>query len=605
MEKIQNRSEISDEYKWDLSKIYKDENDLLQDVEKVNNYIKKFEEYENEYKDFNNENILYTVTKDIFDSSRIMSKLYTYASLKNSEDISSTTSLELLDKIDNLNILLDQKTNFYSNRLLKLEYSDIEKMYESSERLTEFKRYFEKSFRYKKYMLSEKEEKLMVNLSKAFNDSETIFDTLADSDIYFGKIKDEDGNEVELTSTNYRKFMESNDRRVRKDAFDNLYDTYERYKTTFTHLLTSHVKSNVCYTKVRGYKSFLESAMYHDEMNPKIFETLVKSVREGLKPLYKYYNMKKEILGLDELHLYDTFAPISSSYNKKYTYEEAKDLIEKVLSVFGEDYVKNIDRAFKEKWIDVYPNKGKRGGAFSGGCFDTYPYILTNFQGGYDDVSTLIHELGHSMHSEYSRKNNPYEYSSYSIVVAEVASTVNELLLAKYMLKNSNDTVEKLYILDSLMSLFKGTIYRQTMFEEFEKYLYDNIEKDEALSSTKLCDKFYELNKIYFGDDIVVDDKIRYEWERMPHLYYDFYMYKYATGLSSACYIVNSILEGKKDAKENYLKFLKTGSTLPPCEELKIAGVDLENADTYKAAIKMFDDVTREFEKLYKEYKKK
>ena len=412
MEKIQNRSEISDEYKWDLSKIYKDENDLLQDVEKVNKYIKKFEEYENEYKDFNNENILYTVTKDIFDSSRIMSKLYTYASLKNSEDISSTTSLELLDKIDNLNILLDQKTNFYSNRLLKLEYSDIEKMYESSERLTEFKRYFEKSFRYKKYMISEKEEKLMVNLSKAFNDSETIFDTLADSDIYFGKIKDEDGNEVELTSTNYRKFMESNDRRVRKDAFDNLYDTYERYKTTFTHLLTSHVKSNVCYTKVRGYKSFLESAMYHDEMNPKIFETLVKSVREGLKPLYKYYNMKKEILGLDELHLYDTFAPISSSYNKKYTYEEAKDLIEKVLSVFGEDYVKNIDRAFKEKWIDVYPNKGKRGGAFSGGCFDTYPYILTNFQGGYDDVSTLIHELGHSMHSEYSRKNNPYEYSS-------------------------------------------------------------------------------------------------------------------------------------------------------------------------------------------------
>lgn len=605
MEKILNRSEINNEYKWDLSKIYKDNNELENDILKIKEYIKKFNEYEKKYLEFNDSNILYKITKDIFDSSRIISKIYTYASLKNSEDISSTKSLELLDRVETIDLELNKATNFYSNRLLTIDYSDIEKMYKENSKLKEYKRYFEKSFRYKKYMLSEQEEKLMVSLSKAFNDSETIFDTLADSDIDFGRIKDEENNEVELTSTNYRKFVESKERRVRHDAFMKLYNTYARYKTTFTHLLTSHVKSNAAYTKVRGYNSFLECSMYQDEMNPKVFDILVKSVREGLSPLYKYYKIKKEILGLNELHLYDTFAPVVTKYDKKYTYEEAKKIIMDVTSILGDDYVKNIERAFNEKWIDVYPNKGKRGGAFSGGCYDTYPYILTNFQNGYDDVSTLIHELGHSMHSYYSRENNPYEYSSYSIVVAEVASTVNELLLAKYMLKNSKDIEEKLYILDSLMTLFKGTIYRQTMFEEFEKYLYDNIEKDIPLSSDKLCEKFYKLNKIYFGDDIVVDDEIKYEWERMPHLYYDFYMYKYATGLSSACYIVNSILEGKENAKENYIKFLKSGSTLPPCDELKIAGVDLENKNTYKEAIKMFTEIVDEFEEVYKEYKKK
>lgn len=605
MDNIKNRSEISDEYKWDLSKIYKNDKELEKDIKIVKNYIDKFKEYDDKYKDFNDCNVLYMITKDYFDSSRVISKIYTYASLKNSEDVANTNSLELLDKVETLNVELSKASNFYDNRLLKLDYNTILEFYKNKEELNQYKRYFFKCFRYKKYMLSEEEEKLMVNLSKAFNDSETLFDTLADNDIDFGKIKTENDEEVVLTSTNYRMFMESKNRKVREDAFKRLYNTYERYKTTFTHLLTSHVKSNVSFMKVRGFNSFLEEAMYHDEMNPKVFDSLVKSVRGGLKPLFKYYNLKKEILGLDELHLYDTFAPVVNKYEKKYTYEEAKDIILDVVKVFGDDYVKNIEKAFNQKWIDVYPNKGKRGGAFSGGDYNTYPYILTNFQGRYDDVSTLIHELGHSMHSYYSREANPYQYASYSIVVAEVASTVNELLLAKYMLNKSTDVEEKLYILDSLMSLFKGTIYRQTMFEEFEKYLYDNIEKDIPLSSDKLSEKFYELNKIYFGKDIVIDDEIRYEWERMPHLYYDFYMYKYATGLSSACYIVNSILEGKKDAVKNYLEFLHTGSTLPPCEELKIAGVNLEDEKTYKEAIKMFDGIVSSFEEVYKEYKKK
>ena len=281
-----------------------------------------------------------------------------------------------------------------------------------------------------------------------------------------------------------------------------------------------------------------------------------------------------------------------------------KKIIKEVLSIFGEEYSSYIDKAFKEKWIDVLPNKGNTGGAFSGGGYDTYPYILTNFQNEYDDISTLIHELGHSMHSYYSRNNNSYPYSSYSIVVAEVASTVNELLLAKHILKTSTDIEEKLYILDRLMSLFKGTIYRQTMYEEFEKFLYEKIEKEESLTADILCDKFYELNKKYFGEDVVLDDEIRYEWGRMPHLYYNFYMYKYATGLSAACYIVNSILDGKENAVENYIKFLKTGSTMAPNEELKITGVDLTKSEVCDNAIKMFSEIVDEFEKTYNEYKR-
>ena len=345
--------------------------------------------------------------------------------------------------------------------------------------------------------------------------------------------------------------------------------------------------------------------MYDDELDEKVFTTLVNSVESGLSPLFKYYKIKKEILGLDELHIYDTYAPIVSKYERKFTYKEAVDIIKDVTSVFGEEYSNIIDKAFKEKWIDLIPNTGKTGGAFSGGCYDTYPYILTNFQGSYNDVSTLIHELGHSVHSYYSRNNNPFVYGNYSIVVAEVASTVNELLFAKYMIKNSKRVEEKLYFLALLMRLFKGTIYRQSMYHEYEKFWFDKVEKEEALTSSILAEKFYELNKKYYGKDVVVDKEIEYEWERMPHLYYDFYMYKYATGLSAACYIVESILSGKANARENYLEFLKQGSRLAPNDELKIAGVDLTDKKVYESAIKMFEDLTEEFEKTYKEYIKK
>lgn len=603
MDNVKNRSEIEDIYKWDLKKIYKTREDFLKDVTKVTKEINKLSKFKDTM--LKSAKDLYISINTIFNVSREIEKIYMYAHLKHDENLSLSSSIELMDKAENLIIKFDQVTSYFDSLLLSISYSDIEKMYKEYDKLKEYENYLKKKFRYQKYKLSEQEEKLISDLSNAFSNNEDIFSSLTDSDIDFGTIKDEDGKEVALTNTNYSIYVKSSNRRVRRDAFINLYSTYERYKTTLSKLLEGEVKRASTFNKIRGYKSSLDAAMYHDELDTKVFDSLIKSVSNGFAPLFKYFKLKKEILGVDELHIYDTYADIIPTYNKKYSLDDAKKIIKETLSVFGDDYLKNIDKAFDEKWIDFYPNNGKRGGAYSSGSFDTYPYILTNFQGEFGDISTLIHELGHSMHSYYSKENNTYQDSNYSILVAEVASTVNELLLAKHMLKISNDDNEKLYILDRLINLFKGTIYRQTMYEEFEKFLFDKCENEESLTSDVLKDKFMELNKKYYGSDVVLDDVIGYEWARMPHLYYNFYMYKYVTGLSSACQIVNQILDGKENAKENYLKFLKTGGSMPPNEELKINGVDLTKTEVCDNAIKMFSEIVDEFEEIYKKNKKK
>lgn len=603
MSVIKDRSKIEDKYKWDLTKIYKSDKEFLEDIKNVEKELPILASLKETM--LNSAKDLYDSLDYCFNVSRIIEKIYTYAHLKNDENISLSSSIELLNKAETIYIKFSQTISYFSPKLLSIDYSKIEKMYKEYPKLLEYQRYLEKEFRYQKYKLSEVEEKLISDLSKTYSDNEDIFSSLTDNDIDFGTIKDENNKKVTLTNTNYSIYVKSNNRRVRKEAFLNLYGTYERYKTTLSKLLEGEVEQTSTFNKIRGYKSSLDAAMYHDELTSEVFNSLIESVSNGFDPLFKYFKLKKEILGVDELHVYDTYADIIPSYNKKYSYEEAKKLIKETLSIFGEDYLKNIDKAFDEHWIDVMPNTGKRGGAYSGGCFDTNPYILTNFQGEFNDVSTLIHELGHSMHSYYSRNNNSYQNADYSIVVAEVASTVNELLLAKHVLATSNDDQEKLYILDRLISLFKGTIYRQTMYEEFEKFLFDKVEQEEALTSDVLAEKFYELNKKYYGKDVVLDDVIKYEWGRMPHLYYNFYMYKYATGLSAACQIVNQILDGKKDAVKNYKEFLKTGGTLPPNEELKINGVDLTKKSVCDNAIKMFSEIVDEFENIYKKNNKK
>lgn len=599
MTEIKDRSMIETKDKWDLSLIYKTQKDFENELEITKNLILEYrKKYENHTMD--NANIFYNSIIDSLEISRKLDKLYVYASMKSDEDVSNNDNQELKNKVINLYDLATANMFFVDTELLKEDYAKIEKFYQDEPKLLEHEVNIKDTFRYKKHTLSDIEEKLLSNISKAFGNDEQTYGYLTDSDMTFGTIKNEDNKEVELTDTNYSIYIKSKDRRVRKEAFDALYNHYKQFKNTITSTFDGSIKQSVSIAKLRKYNSAFEASLFKDEISIDVYNTLVNTIHENLNVFHKYYDLKKKVLNLDEFHLYDVYVEMVKDYDKKYSFDEAKQIVINALSVLGNDYIETFKKAFDEKWIDIYPNKNKRGGAYSGGSYDTKPYILLNYQGTLNDVSTLAHEGGHSMHSYYTRTNQPIQYGDYPIFVAEVASTVNEILLAKYMLKNSTSKEEKLVILNQLLELFKGTIYRQVMFSEFEKYAYDLVENDDVITSDKLCDKYYQLNKLYFGDNVVVDDLIRYEWEKVPHFYYNFYVYKYATGISAACKIVDGILNNEKDALDNHLNMLKSGSRQNPLDTLKIAGVDMTDKEVYESAIKMFDETIEEFKTLIK-----
>lgn len=597
MTEIKDRSMIETKDKWDLSLIYKTQKDFENELEITKNLILEYrKKYENHTMD--NANIFYNSIIDSLEISRKLNKLYAYASMKSDEDVSNNDNQELKNKVINLYDLATANMFFIDTELLKEDYAKIEKFYQDEPKLLEHEVNIKDTFRYKKHTLSDAEEKLLSNISKAFGNDEQTYGYLTDSDMTFGTIKNEDNKEVELTDTNYSIYSKSKDRRVRKEAFDALYNHYKQFKNTITSTFDGSIKQSVSIAKLRKYNSAFEASLFKDEISIDVYNTLVNTIHENLNVFHKYYDLKKKVLNLDEFHLYDVYVEMVKDYDKKYSFDEAKQIVINALSVLGNDYIETFKKAFDEKWIDIYPNKNKRGGAYSGGSYDTKPYILLNYQGTLNDVSTLAHEGGHSMHTYYTITNQPIQYGDYPIFVAEVASTVNEILLAKYMLKNSTSKEEKLAVLNQLLELFKGTIYRQVMFSEFEKYAYDLVENDDVITSDKLCDKYYQLNKLYFGDNVVVDDLIRYEWEKVPHFYYNFYVYKYATGLSAACKIVDGILNNEKDALDNYLNMLKSGSRQNPLDTLKIAGVDMTDKEVYESAIKMFDETIEEFKTL-------
>ena len=598
MSEIKSREEIEDKYKWDLKKVFSSEKEFNKYYEETKKQIIEFKKYETHVMD--NAKTFYEVLLKDNELSRRLEKMYSYASMKSDQDVSNNKNQELVSKVINLYDLASKNTYFVSTELLKEDYSKIEEFYKEEPKLLEHEKNLKESFKYKPYTLSDNEEKLLSNIGKAFGNDETTYSYLKDSDMIFPIIKDENGNDVELTDTNYSIYIRSKDREVRKQAFEKLYETYKQFKNSLSSTLDGHIKQNVSLSHIRGYKSAFDKSMFKDDLNDEVYNTLVETVHNNLDVFQKYYDLKKEVLNLDEIHMYDIYTDLVKDYDKEYTFDEAKDLIFKAIKVLGEEYTKDLEKAFNEKWIDIYPNKNKRGGAYSGGSYDTYPYVLLNYQGKLDDVSTIIHELGHSMHSYYTRTNQPYQYGDYPIFVAEVASTTNELILAKYLIENSTDKNEKLNAINHLLELFKGTIYRQTMFEEFEKYAYDLIENDDVISADKLCEKYYELNKLYFGKNVVCDDLIKYEWEKVPHFYYNFYVYKYATSLSAACNIATRILNKEEKALSSYLEMLKSGSTKSPLDTLKIAGVDMTDKSVYESAIKMFNDTIDEYKTLTK-----
>ena len=593
------REKIEEKYKWDLTKIFKDKkefNELYNETEKS---IKEFPQYESKMS--KNAKDFYETLKKYYEISRCLDKLAVYTSLQFDENTANNENQALKIKVSNLYDKWSNACFFVTPTILKKEYSEIESFYKEEPKLKEYETIIKREFRYKNHTLTDEEEKLLSNMTKVFNNNYTTYELLKDSDITFGKIKDEEDKEVELTCSNYSIYIESKNRRVREAAFRTLYKTYKQFINTFASTLSGAVNENITISKIRKFNSTIECCLYHDELEETIYNNLINTVSDNLEILYKYYNLKKEVLKLDELHLYDIYTPIVEGFEKNYPFDEAKEIVLKALSVLGEDYVTILKQGYEDRWVDVYPTPSKRTGGYSGGSYDTNPYILLNYQNKYNDISTLAHESGHSMHSYYTRHNNPYQYGDYAIFVAEVASTVNEILLAKYLLKTSKDKQEKLFILDNLMNLYKATIYRQTMFAEFEQEIYKDAEQDIPLTANYLSEKYYNLNKKYFGLDVVIDKEISFEWARIPHFYYNFYVYKYATGLSAASKIADDILSGKENAVENYKKFLSSGSKLSPIESLKLAGVDLNKKEVIESALKIFNDTIEEFKKIKEE----
>ena len=593
MDHIKERREVPKEFQWNLERIFKTDEEFQKEIKAVRKQIDEFAKLEGHTTE--NAKTFYRSIAAGNEIERRLNKLYTYASMKSDEDVANTENQAKKEQVVNLYNYASSKMYFQTPELLNTEKEVIESFYQEEPKLLEHKTNIEEVYRYKSHTLPKEEEKLLSNLSSAFGNDETTYGYLTDSDLDFGTIHDENGVEAPLTDTNFSIYIKSPKREVRKEAFERLYEVYKQFQNTITATFNGAIKQNVAMAHIKHYKTSFEAALFGDELDPKVYDTLVSSVRNHLDVLHDYYRLRKEVLNLKDLHLYDVYTNLVPDTDTKYPFETASRLVLDALKPLGDAYINDLKQAFTEGWIDIYPNKNKRGGAYSSGSYDTMPYVLLNYQDKLDDVSTLAHELGHSMHSFYTRKNQPYQYGDYPIFVAEVASTVNELLLAKHMLKVSTNKNERLAILNQLLELFKGTIYRQVMFAEFEKYAYDLVEQDEVITPDKLCKKYYELNQDYFGSDVVVDKEIAYEWEKVPHFYYHFYVYKYATGISAACHIVEGILSGDEAKRDAYLEMLANGCRENPLNTLKIAGVDMTDKEVYESAIRMFADTIEEF----------
>ena len=421
---------------------------------------------------------------------------------------------------------------------------------------------------------------------------------LNNADIKFPYIKDEKNNEIELTKGRYIQLMESDDRRVRKDAFEALYSTYSKQKNTLAALLNANVKANIFSARARKYGSAREESLFADNVPVEVYDNLINAIHENLDIMHRYVKLRKKIMKLDDLHMYDLYTPMIKEVKMDISFEEAKDIVKDGLELLGEDYIKDLEKGFKSGWIDVYENEGKRSGAYSWGCYDSHPYVLLNHTDTLNNMFTLAHEMGHALHSYYSDSNQPYIYAQYKIFVAEVASTLNEALVMNHLLKKTTDKTKKMYLLNYFMEQFRTTVYRQTMFAEFEKIIHEKAEAGEALTAELLCSIYRDLNIKYYGPDMVVDDYIDIEWARIPHFYTSFYVYKYATGFSAAISISQQILNEGQPAVQRYLKFLKSGGSDYPIELLKIANVDMSTTEPVNNALKLFGSLLDQMEEL-------
>lgn len=590
------RDQVNVEDTWNLKDMYSSDSDWEEDIKVILGKTEELVKFEGRVCESAD-----TLLKVLELSAFISEKLefaYNYAARLFDEDQGNTLHQSMNQKIFSIMAKISSDVSFIDPEILACDESKLEEFYNKEPKLDLYKKQIKEVQRLKAHTLSAEMEKVVAMTAEMSNTASEVYEAFTNVDMKFPTIKDEDGEEVELTHGRFVPFLMSANRRVREDAFKAYYDTMKGYINTLASSYSGEVKQRVFHSRVRGYSSNLEAAVDANNVSPEVYENLVKTVNANLDKLHAYVSLRKKCLGVDELHMYDIYTPMISDVAKKVTYKEAQETICKALAVLGDDYVELLKEGFANRWIDVYENKGKQGGAYSATAYGCHPYMLLNYNDTFDDMFTTAHEMGHSMHSHYSNSAQPYIYSNYKIFVAEVASTCNEILLLEYLLKNCTDKKERAYLLNHYLDSFKGTVYRQTQFAEFEKITNEMVENGDSLNAENLSTIYKDINERYYGPDMISDPEIAYEWARIPHFYYNFYVYQYATSFCAAVAIAEMILTEGEPAVARYKKFLSSGCTDAPVELLKIAGVDLTTPAPIEAALAKMGEIVKELEEL-------
>ncbi len=596
MQTVKKREEIDIQDKWRLEDIYKNNQLWEDDLKKVVELSKNVAAYEGKLAE--SAATLYAALTDRDAMDALAEKIFVYARMRRDEDNANGLYQSMVERCNAVITQVFAAIAFFLPELTAISPETLESYMQQEPGLEVYRFTFEKIQHNKEHVLSPAEETLLAQASDITDAAHDIFNMFNDADIRFDNVTDEADNEVTLTKGRYIAFMESKDRRVRKEAFDALYKSYDAVRNTLAAMYAANVKSDKFQATVRKYDSSLEASLHGNNIDLSVYDNLIATINANLPKLDDYLAVRKRALGLDELHMYDLYVPMVSDIEKKYTFEEAKEIVLRALAPLGEQYVADVKDAFNSGWIDVYENEGKTGGAYAWGTYLTHPYVLLNFSGNTDSVFTLAHEMGHAMHTYYSHKKQHYTNATYTLFVAEVASTVNESLLIQYLLQHTEDKKERAYLLNHYLEEFRGTVFRQTMFAEFEQIVHGKAAAGEALTTDLLCEIYYGLNEKYFGRQVTVDKTIAIEWARIPHFYRSFYVYQYATGFSAATALSTAILKEGQPAVERYLNFLASGGSKYPLDLLKDAGVDLSTPAAVEAGLERFGEMVKELDTL-------
>ncbi|MCR4757944.1 MAG: oligoendopeptidase F [Butyrivibrio sp.] len=597
-QKLPKRDEVAKELTWRLEDIYDDESKWESELNKVNELADKFASYQGKIS--KDSKSLLEVSKLAEEVELYLDRVYGYAHMREDQDTANSKYQGMKQRALSTYMAVSEKSAFIDPEILEISDADLEKFYAETPELDRYKRKIAETRRLKEHMLDAATEALLASAGEMQGASQKAYGMLANADLKFPSVKDSKGEEVQLSNGRFVPTQMSKDRNLRKASFEAFYGRYEEFKNTWAAMYDGEVKSRIFEAKARKYGSAFEAAVDHNDVSPAVCDSLFESIHDNMDKMHRYVTLRKKLLGVDELHMYDVYVGMLPDFDMKVSYDEAKELSLKALAPLGEDYLEVVKEAYENRWIDVVENEGKRGGAYSSGVYDVHPYMLLNYNDTLDDVFTLVHEMGHSMHTWYSNKAQTIVDAGYKIFVAEVASTTNEVLLYHYMKDNAKTKEEKAFIINHFLDSFKGTMFRQTMFEEFERKTCEMAEAGTPLTAESLYDVYLDLNKQYFGKDMISDPQIGWEWCRIPHFYYNFYVYQYATSFAAAVAIADRILKEGKPAVDQYKKFLSSGCTQDPVSLLKIAGVDLTTKAPIDSALAVFGEAISEMEEITK-----